>query len=90
MWCKQWGYFWTLKKSDFQSFPEKGISLIYQSSFVFIEDLSPPLAALATVMATGKVCIKFVLESFASLRNCLINYANFRETLKITFFNVQK
>ena len=25
-----------------------------------------------------------------SLRNCLITYANFRETLKITFFNVHK
>ena len=55
-----------------------------------VGDLSPPLAALATVMATGKVCIKFVLESFASLRNCLINYANFLDTLKITFFQCPK
>ena len=54
-----------------------------------VGDLSP-LPAKAAVIDTGKVCITFVLKSLASLRNCLITYANFRETLKITFFNVQK
>ena len=54
-----------------------------------VGDLSP-LPAKAAVIATGKVCIIFMLESFASLRNCLINYANFLETLKITFFQCPK
>ena len=97
IWNTQWGqhleffYLWVL---NFPFLTYSFQHLLEHSCTHMVDwtrgDLPPPLTALVTVIATGKVCIKFAWESSASLRNCIIKYANFRETLKITFFQCPK
>ena len=56
-------------------------------------DLSPASHGhiIGQVIARCKECIQFVFESTtASLRNCLLKEANFREFRKSLFSNVQK
>ena len=37
MWCKQWGYFWTLEKSNFSEFPWKLSLYLFHRSSLFIQ-----------------------------------------------------